>query len=297
MKRTTKNMTYAAAALAGTAVLAACGTESGSGNGAVGGEGDTTKNISTIADTSWLPQSVTVDGKKYDLPKGDAFELEDAHITFKPGAAEPDVGGGESGGTVGCNHFGADVDIEGDTVKVSDLAMTLIGCEGAVGEFEEKFVGVFEGNLKAAVQERDGTKTLTLTSGNGDRITLREGAAQTAPALQGTRWTIDTLLSGKSDDSTAVSLPEEAKAHLTLTKNNTVTGSLGCNTFNAKATVKDGTIEIGPLATTRMVCSGPVMKTERELTEILSGKVSYLQKHKSLTITADSGEGLVARAK
>ncbi|MDO0934373.1 META domain-containing protein [Streptomyces sp. DG2A-72] len=294
MKRTTKNMTYAAAALAGTAVLAACGTESGSGSGAVG-EGDT-KDISTIADTTWLPQSVTVDGKEYDLPEGDSFELEDAHITFKPGAAEPDAGGGESGGTVGCNHFGADVEIEGDTVKVSDLAMTLIGCEGAVGEFEEKFVSVFEGNLKAAMEERDGTKILTLTSGKGDRITLREGTAETAPALKGTRWTVDTLLSGKSDDSAAASLPAEAKAHLTLTKNNTVTGSLGCNTFNGKATVKDGTIEIGPLATTRMVCSEPVMKTERELTEILSGKVSYQQKHKSLTITADSGEGLVARA-
>ncbi|MFI9764660.1 META domain-containing protein [Streptomyces sp. NPDC051963] len=295
MKRTTKTMTYAAAALAGSAVLAACGTESGSGSGAVGNEGEV-KDISTIADTPWVPQQVTVDGKDYALPKGDSFDLENAHVTFKPGAAEPDVGGGESGGTVGCNSFGADVEIEGDTVKVSDLAQTEIGCEGAVGEFEEKFVGVFYGNLKAAVTERDGTKTLTLTGKNGDRITLREGTAETGPALKGTRWTIDTLLSGTSDDSVAESLPAEAKAHLTLTKDNTVTGSLGCNTFNAKATVKDGTIEIGPLATTRMVCSGPVMKTERELTQILSGKVSYQQKQTSLTLTSASGEGLVARA-
>ncbi|WP_155060532.1 META domain-containing protein [Streptomyces blattellae] len=294
MKRTAKNMTYsAAAALAGTAVLAACGTESGS---STAGEGET-KDVSTIADTRWVPQSVTVDGKDYTLPGADSFDLEDARITFKPGAADPGVPGGESGGTVGCNHFGADIEIEGDTVKVSDLVTTNMGCPGPVGEFEAKFLHVFRGSLKAATGEHDGTKTLTLTSGNGDRISLREGTSGTAPPLQGTRWTINTLLSRESGDPVAESLPAGAKAHLTLTKNNTVTGSLGCNTFNAKATVKDGTIEIGPLATTRMVCSEPVMKTERELTEILSGKVSYQQKHKSLTITRSFGEGLLARAK
>ncbi|AVH57844.1 MULTISPECIES: META domain-containing protein [Streptomyces] len=293
MKRTTKNLKYAAAALAGTAVLAACGTESGSaggGSGEVGGDVD-------IAGIRWVPQKVTVDGRDYVLPNGDdRFRVNEAHITFKPGAPEPDVMGGESGGTVGCNHFGADVEVEGDTVKVSDLASTEMGCPGPVQEFEERFMSVFRGTHKAAVEERGKTRTLTLTRSDGDSITLREGPAEPAPPLKGTRWTIDALLSGKGDDATAESLPSGVKAHLTLAGDGSASGSLGCNTFRAKAVVKDGTIEFGRLATTRIVCAGPVMKTERELTEILSGKVSYQQEHDSLTLTAASGKGLVARA-
>lgn len=264
MKRTTYAK-YAAAALAGTTVLTACGTES------VGTR--SSEDVSTIADTSWVPRKVTVDGKDYLLP--DKGAPKKAHITFKPGAADPDVDGGESGGSVGCNSIGADVDIEGETVKVSDLAMTLIGCQGAVGEFERKFVDVFANDLKAELDGSAGARTLTLTSPDDDSITLRE---EKAPALKGTRWTLGT------------------KAYLTLTKNNTVTGSLGCNTFNGKVTVKDGTIEFGRLSTTRMMCSAPVMKKERELAEILSGKVSYQQEHDSLTLTTAAGKDLRARA-
>ncbi|MBC2906593.1 META domain-containing protein [Streptomyces cupreus] len=297
MKRTT-SVKYAAAALAGTAVLAACGSESGSGSSTVGDGEKTTKAADVIADTRWVPQKVTVDGKEYELPTGEKnFRVDEAHITFKPGAAEPDVGGGESGGTVGCNSFGADVEIDGDTVKITDLAQTEIGCPGPVQEFEEKFTSVFTGTLKAKIEEEGGAKVLTLTRADGDSITLREGAEEPEPALKGTKWTIDTLVSGKGDDAVAESLPKGAKAHLTLAEDGTASGNLGCNNFRGKATVKDGTIEFGPLSTTRMLCEGPVMKAEQEMIDILSGKVSYQQKDQELTLTAASGDGLVAHAK
>ncbi|MDH6451246.1 heat shock protein HslJ [Streptomyces sp. SAI-119] len=267
MKRTTYAK-YAAAALAGTTVLAACGTEP-AGSGAK----DVAPLADTITDASWVPKKVTVDGKDYVLPGKAA--LKKARITFATGTPDPDTGGGESGGSVGCNNIGADVDIRGDTVRVTDLVRTLIGCPGALGEFEEKFVGVFDNDLKARLDGPPGARTLTLTSPEDDAITLRE---EKPPALKGTRWSLGE------------------NAHLILTKNNTVTGSLGCNTFNGKATVKDGTIEFGRLATTRKMCAGPVMKTERELAEILSGKVSYQQEHDSLKITKAPGRSVTARA-
>lgn len=264
MKRTTRVKCAATLAAVGTTLLAACGTESGAGSNTVTG-------ADAIADVDWLPQKVTVDGKEYVLPNN----VEDARITFRPGTADPDERGGESGGSVGCNSIGADAEIEGDTVRITDLVQTEIGCPDPLGEFESRFTSVFGGTHKARVTERDGVRTLTLTSTGGDTITLRE---KTAPALKGTRWEMD------------------GKAYLTLTKDNAVTGSLGCNTFNGKATVKDGTIEFGRLATTRMICSGPVMKAERELAAILTGKVSYQQKRDSLTLTGASGERVTARA-
>ncbi|WP_285516191.1 META domain-containing protein [Streptomyces sp. NBRC 14336] len=301
MTRTTR-VKYAAAALAGTAVLAACGTDSGKGGAGSGSVSDgekTSKAGDVIADTRWVPRKVTVDGKEYTLPTEDTkFPVDEAYITFKPGTAKPDEGGGQSGGTVGCNHIGADVEIDGDTVKVGDLAMTQMACQGPVQEFENQFVALFEGTLKAAVKERDGVRTLTLTRNDGDSITLVENTVKDKdkPALKGTKWTVESLLSGKGDDGTARSLPKGAKAHLTFAEDGTVSGNLGCNNIRGKAAVKDGTIEFGPLSTTRMLCEGPVMKAEREMIDILAGKVSYQQKDQELTLTAKSGDGLVARA-
>ncbi|MDH6569320.1 heat shock protein HslJ [Streptomyces sp. SAI-117] len=273
MKRTTRVKCAATLAAVVTTLLAACGTESGAGSDSIDSS-DSIKSAADIAGIDWLPQKVTVDGKEYVLPK-DAETVQDARIVFKPDADASREDGGESGGSVGCNSIGADAEIDGDTVRITDLVQTLIGCPDPLGEFETRFTSVFEGTHKARVSERDGTRTLTLIRADGDSITFRE---KTAPPLKGTRWSL-----GKN-------------AYLTLTKNDTVTGSLGCNTFHGRATVKDGTIEFGRLATTRMMCAGPVMKTERELAGILSGKVSYQQEHKTLEITKAPGRSVTARA-
>ncbi|MEV0177056.1 META domain-containing protein [Streptomyces sp. NPDC050803] len=297
-------MKYAAVALAGTAVLAACGTESGdAGSSGVEDGGKSTKTLKAtdIEGINWVPRKVTVDGKEYPLPVGvKDFPVDDAHIVFKPGAAKQDVDGGESGGSVGCNRIGGDVEMDGDTLKITDVVSTAMGCPEPVGTFEQKFMSVFDGSLKAALEGRDGARTLTLTSTNGDSITLSEtetgGAADWAVPLKGTKWNIDTLVSGKGDDGTAQSLPSGVEPHLTLAEDGSVSGNYGCNTFRGEAVVKNGTIDFGRLSSTKMACEGPARETELKLIDILSGKVSYQQKDKSLTITAASGDGLVAHA-
>lgn len=267
-------MTCAALAAVGTTLLAtACGTESGTGNDSVTDRGKASRPAG-IADVDWLPQKVTVNGKEYVLPK-DAKTVREARIVFKPDADASRDDGGESGGSVGCNSIGADAEIDGDTVRITDLVQTLIGCPDPLGTFEARFVDVFQGTHRAEVSQRDGVSTLILTTPGGDSITFRE---KKAPALKGTRWSLGE------------------NAYLTLTENDTVTGSLGCNTFHGKATVKNGTIEFGHLATTRMMCAGPVMKTERELAGILSGTVSYQQERDSLKITKAAGKSVTARA-
>ncbi|OAH14972.1 heat-inducible protein [Streptomyces jeddahensis] len=287
------NVTYAALALTGTVALAACGTQTGGGSGTVGGD-------VPVAGVRWIPEKLTVDGKDIPLPEG----ARNAHVTFKPGTAKQGEGGGQSGGSVGCNSIGADVEVEGDTVRVSDVASTEMGCPGPVQEFEEGFVRIFSGDLEARITEPEGEpKILTLTSHDGDSITL---SSEAAPPLTGTTWTVDALTTGKGADAAAEPLPQAArgKAYLVLSKDaltgdGTVHGSLGCNTFSGKATVSDGsdgTIEFSRLATTRKLCSAPVMKTENEIKEILDGKVAYDKEHDVLTLTADSGKGLTARA-
>jgi heat shock protein HslJ len=157
MKRGT-NAKYAAVALVATAALAACGTAAGQSN-VDGADSD-----APVTGVRWVPESVTVDGKAYDLPPGT-----DAYVKFSPGKKEG--AGGDSGGRMGCNDFGVDVAVEGDTIKISDMVSTMAGCSmKGLQEFEERWSEVFTGDLTAKVS--DNGKTLTLTADDGDRITL-----------------------------------------------------------------------------------------------------------------------------
>ncbi|MGP3979719.1 META domain-containing protein [Streptomyces sp. KR80] len=268
------NVTYAAVASVGIAALAACGTQTGSAR--VGGD-------APVTGVRWVPKSVTADGNEYTLPPGT-----DAYVEFDPGKLDEDVVGGKSGGSGGCNGFSADVEIEGDTIKVRDMVNTLMGCHA----FEERFMEVLRGDLRAKVS--DAGKTLTLTKDNGDSITLNSAPPKPPKPLEGTKWTVTGLVENESTND----LPAGAKgkANFTLGKDGRVSGSLGCNTFSAEATVEDGRIEFGKLASTRQMCPGPVMKTENKLRSILSGTVSYDQDHRELSLTADSGTGLTATA-
>jgi heat shock protein HslJ len=157
MKRGT-NAKHAAVALIATAVLAACGTAAGQS------DVDGADSDAPVTGVRWVPESVTVDGKAYDLPPGTG-----SYVEFKPGRKEG--AGGDSGGRMGCNHFGVDVAVEGDTIKISDMVSTAMGCGmKGVQEFEARWSQVFTGDLTAKVS--DNGKTLTLTADDGDRVTL-----------------------------------------------------------------------------------------------------------------------------
>lgn len=250
--------------------LAACGTESGSGAGGDGG-GSVTTDL-PITGVHWSVDSVTVDGKKSAAP-ADAY----VELTTK----------GRARGNNGCNHFGADVTVSGDTVTVGRGEMTQIGCPEDIQGFENALWAAFSGTLKAKLT--DGK--LTLTTEKGDAIAL---TAERPSSLVGTKWTVNSLISGE----TASSLPAgtEEKAHLTFAKDGSVSGNLGCNRFTSTAKVSGSSITFGNIASTRKLCPGPEMNVEREMLKVLDGTVTYELKHRSLTLTAANSKGLSATA-
>jgi heat shock protein HslJ len=95
----------------------------------------------------------------------------------------------------------------------------------------------------------------------------------------------------------AQSLPKGAKAYVVLDKKDgTLSGSLGCNHVSAKATVRDGHITLGAAKTTRMMCDGSLMDTEKTLLGLFDGKVSYRLDHRTLTLTSTNGTVVTAVA-
>ncbi|MGW0122357.1 META domain-containing protein [Streptomyces sp. NPDC003327] len=269
--QTTQRTALAAAALA--VLLAACGTEGGSG---AGGGPDTVAPDLPVTGAFWTVDAVTVDGTRSAAPDGAGLEI---------------AGNGRASGTTGCNSFGAAVAVNGDTLTVSSHEITEIGCPADRERFEAAMLKAFSGSLKGRLKG----DALTLTAPDG-RTGLELTATPAAP-LRGTTWSVDGLLAG----DTASSLPAdgEGKARIVIGADGAVSGNLGCNNFSATARIDEKartlTVE-GPAATTRMMCSSPQMALETRLYELLDGPLTYRLEHRSLTLTDASGEGLTARA-
>jgi heat shock protein HslJ len=98
--------------------------------------------------------------------------------------------------------------------------------------------------------------------------------------LEGTTWLLDKTIPGS--EITA------------LFANGQVSGSAGCNTYQGtyRSTRAAGrnTIEIGPLATTRMMCDEPLMDQESLYLAALEAATSYRIEGFTLTIVYPGGE-------
>ncbi|MEV4915519.1 META domain-containing protein [Streptomyces tirandamycinicus] len=271
----------AAAALAAAITLTACGSEKGPGQGAGDDAGGSVRPVAPVTGVHWTVRDVTVDGRTTAAPAG-------AHVEFTAGTAGKDGAKGRAEGNYGCNRFGADVTIKGDTITVGPGEATEMGCPPGVAGFEEALRAAFSGELKAKVSE----KNLTLAGAGGDSIAL---TAQPAAPLVGTKWTVTSLLQGE----TAASLPAgtEGRAHFVIGEDGSLSGNLGCNDFRAEVKTSGSTLTVGRLSSTRKMCAGTAGMVEQAVTEALTGTVSYELDHRSLTLTSgDSGKGLVAAA-
>ncbi|MET9734255.1 META domain-containing protein [Streptomyces sp. NPDC006458] len=237
-------------------LLAACGTEKPSED-PVGAAGP------AVTGVHWAVTDVTADGRTHRAPTA-------AHLRISAD--------GQVDGSLGCNGFGATADVRGDRVTFDELGATEMACDGVPVTFEETLAGVLtDGDLTA---RRDGA-VLTLTTADGDRVRLAE--RKPAP-LSGTRWTLTDPAS-------------DGRAHLTFdTAAGTVSGSAGCNRVNAEATVRDGSITLGSVATTRMVCEASLMNAERRLLKVLDGTVDYRIDQRILTLTSENAETVTAVA-
>lgn len=75
---------------------------------------------------------------------------------------------GQVNGTVGCNGFGGDYEVEGDSITFGPIVSTLMFCEGPAGEQETVVLKVFQ---ESAPYMIDGD-TLTITSADGSDLVI-----------------------------------------------------------------------------------------------------------------------------
>lgn len=76
---------------------------------------------------------------------------------------------GRIAGTTGCNGYGGDIRIDGATLKIGEVAMTLMGCADRIGDIEQAFT------LALASVDRAGLRPdgLLVLSGSAGDIVFR----------------------------------------------------------------------------------------------------------------------------
>ncbi|WP_371405082.1 META domain-containing protein [Kribbella sp. NBC_00662] len=167
----------------------------------------------------------------------------------------------------GCNSMQAKVSTkDGKLTLDGELASTAMGCPGPQQGQDSWLAGIISAK---PTWKLDGDK-LDLTSGSTTISLQNREIVEPDLALDGTRWTLSSVISGDTVGHFAGS----ENVWLTL-NGERVTGSTGCNEFQGMVARSTGKLAFGELATTRRACAGNAGTLESQLLKGLKGEVTY----------------------
>jgi heat shock protein HslJ len=112
------------------------------------------------------------------------------------------------------------------------------------------------------------------TASGGSTATAGPAEPAGAATLDGTTWNLTSI--GGAD------IAADATPTLVFGTGGMVSGLAGCNNFTGTATIGEGTIEFGPLATTRMACA------EEAISQLETEYLAALDEAATWTMTGDS---------
>ena len=217
-----------------------------------------------------------LEGRSFVVTSAEGYEVvpdSEIQITFEEGRI---------GIQAGCNSMGSQYRVEGGVLSVGDMITTEMACEPALMA-QDVFISNFVHNTTLTL---DGD-TLTMTK---DAVTLTLTDSEIANPdlpIEGTTWLVNGIVANQAVSS----MPLGVEASLVFEGGN-VNVNAGCNTGSGPATLGEGTITFGPIATTRMACEGPAMDAESQILQVLQGDATYEINGNGMTLTSPGG-GLV----
>ncbi|ADB35048.1 protein of unknown function DUF306 Meta and HslJ [Kribbella flavida DSM 17836] len=238
-------------------LLSACGDESGAGGSA------------TLSGKTYLSLAVTEDGKPKKLAPNTRIRLE-----F--------LDDGRLAATAGCNSIGGKARTGGGKLSVDELAVTEMGCDAPRHAQDTWLVQLLQSDPSWTTE----ADKLTITSGSTVLQLQDRETATPDVALDGTRWTLDTVITGE-----LASTPGAANAHLTISGER-VTGATGCNELQGIVARSGDKLTFGELGTTRRACDGDAAALEKTMLSTLNSEVSYSIEANRLRLRKADGSGL-----
>jgi heat shock protein HslJ len=183
----------------------------------------------------------------------------------------------------GCNSMGGGYRINGGQLRVANMSTTEIGCEPARA-LQDKWLGEF---FTAGPEIVAGDKSITLKSGATvvkltDKVIVRPDVP-----LAGTRWNVETVISGETASSTST------PGWIEFSNDGRFKASNGCGQIEGTATVHDTTIAFAGKWTILADC--PTASSVPHFDKLTKGTVHAAINGDQLTLSGP-GWGLGLRA-
>lgn len=190
---------------------------------------------------------------------------------------------GNLSGSGGCNrYFGTYTLGEANEIGFpSQMVSTQMACVPPVAEQEQRYLALL---TQVAVWEIE-DEQLVLSDQEGRALLKYIGVEP--PSLEGTDWQATGINNGKGG---VVSTGTTNLSAATFT-DGTVSGSGGCNRFNAAYEINGNRITIAPAAATRKFCSEPegLMDQEQQFFAALERSFTYTLTHGKLELRDEGG--------
>lgn len=262
--------------LAAILVLSSCGGDDSSVDA---GDSSGTADTGALEGRQFLLQSET----GFDLVEGTTISLR-----FDDGQLSADAG---------CNSLSGPYQLDGDTLVLSSVQMTEMGCDPPRHAQDEAFISLLSSSPKLGMEG----DTLILESADVRMEFLDSKVADPDRALSGTTWQLDGFIDGELTSS----LPAGVDANLTLdAESEQITIDGPCNDIQialgadiAAELPSEGELQMaGEIVRTVKSCGEEIDALEDQVVAVFSGSsVEYAIDAASLTITSGDN-GLTFRA-
>jgi len=200
--------------------------------GCGGDEEGSAADPSSLEGVPWvLVSGVDVDGWEAVAPS----------LTFEDGQAS---------GSSGCNQFSGSYTVDGSSLELGELAMTAMGCPPPADEVERASMDALQGT---AGWRLEGEELVLVDADNAELLRYR-------PASPEGSWVATGLLQGGA----LTSVVPGSEITATFDEDGALSGSAGCNNYNASYTTDGDAIEIDPPSSTKMACPEPEGVVDQE---------------------------------
>lgn len=178
-----------------------------------------------------------------------------------PGQVTLTLAGRKASGVSACNHYQADVEINGSTIAVTGMGGTEMGCPGKRTVAEERYSAALQA---AEAIGLDGER-LRISGPDVDLLFAAIEPPKPAP-FEDTKWKLTTLMIGRGPSGTAMSTG--APASLTFRGDGSLTATTGCVDITAQWQRDGDTVTVTDLPRIDVDCPNVSARQHDHLMEI-----------------------------